>query len=144
MFVIPLACVFYKVSHISHILSDQCEVLIQSCTHSFLLTEAFLFNKWRSLALQLSLQLSYVADLYARCAAAFLPHGDIEDVGADRAGHGHVSETFPGHDDAGDEIRDGGSGRQDGEPHDLLCDADGLADLRGVRTGSANSSLLVS
>lgn len=64
-----------------------------------------------------------------RSMPGFLPYSDVEDVGADRAGNSHVSETFTGHDDAGDEIWDGGSSCQDRQSHDLLCDADGLADL---------------
>lgn len=63
----------------------------------------------------------------------FLPYGDVENVGADRTGHRHVSETFPGYDDTGDEIRDGGSSCQDGQPHDLLCDADGLTNLHRMK-----------
>lgn len=64
-----------------------------------------------------------------RSMPAFSPYGDVEDVGADRAGYSHVPKTFPGNDDAGDEIRDGRSSRQDCQSHDLLRDADGLADL---------------
>lgn len=70
---------------------------------------------------------------FAAGVPCFLPYGDVEDVGADRAGHSHVPETFPGHDDTGDEIRDGGSSCQDRQPHDLFRDADGLADLRRRR-----------
>lgn len=69
----------------------------------------------------------------AASGPCFLPYGDVKDVRADRAGHRHVPETFPGHDDAGDEIRDGGSSCQDRQTHDLFRDADGLTHLRKRR-----------
>ena len=61
---------------------------------------------------------------------ALVPYGDVEDVAADRAGHGHVAQALPGHDDAGDEVGDGRPRGQDGQPHDLLRDAHRLAHLR--------------
>ena len=48
-----------------------------------------------------------------------LPDCDVEDVAAHGGGDGHVPEPFPGHDHAGDEVRDGGSSSQEGQPHHL-------------------------
>ena len=48
------------------------------------------------------------------------PDGDVEDVAAHGAGHGHVPQTFTGHDDAGDQVGDGRPGCQDGQAHYLL------------------------
>ena len=48
-----------------------------------------------------------------------LPNCHIKDVAADRAGDGHVSETLPGHDDTGDEVRYGGARRQESQTHHL-------------------------
>ena len=55
------------------------------------------------------------------------PDSHIEDVAAHRRRDGHVPEPLPGHDDAGDEVRDGGAGCQEGEAHHLGRDADGVA-----------------
>ena len=49
-----------------------------------------------------------------------LPNSDVENIGADRGGYGHVAEALPRDDDARDEVGDGGAGRQEGQPHHLL------------------------
>lgn len=49
----------------------------------------------------------------------YWPTGDVEEVTAHRGGDGHVPKALPGHDDGGDEVRDGGAGCQDGQPHHL-------------------------
>ena len=48
-----------------------------------------------------------------------LPDSDVEYVAADAAGDGHVTESFPGHDNAGDKVGDAGAGRQEGQPRHL-------------------------
>lgn len=58
------------------------------------------------------------------------PHSDVKDIAAHRAGHGHVSKSFPGHDHAGDEVRNGRAGSQDSQAHYLLGDSDCLAHLQ--------------
>ena len=35
---------------------------------------------------------------------AYLPYSHVEDIASDRAGYSHVTETFLGNDDTGDEI----------------------------------------
>lgn len=67
------------------------------------------------------------------------PHCDVEDVAAHRAGHGHVSQTFPGHDHTGDEVRDGRPGRQDGQTHDLLRDAHSFTHLSNKLANTARA-----
>ena len=52
-------------------------------------------------------------------ASAFLPDGDVENVGSDRGRDGHVAEALPGHDDARDEVGDGGARRQERQTHHL-------------------------
>lgn len=51
------------------------------------------------------------------------PDCHIEDVAANRGGDGHVTEALPGHNNAGDEVRDGGARCQEGEAHHLGRDA---------------------
>ena len=48
-----------------------------------------------------------------------LPDGDVEDVGADRGGDGHIAEALPGDDDRSDEVRDRRAGREEGQAHHL-------------------------
>ncbi len=48
-----------------------------------------------------------------------VPDGDVEDVGSDGGRHGHVAEALPGHDDAGDQVGDGGAGGQESQAHHL-------------------------
>jgi len=55
------------------------------------------------------------------------PNGDIKYVASDRGGDRHVPEALPCYDDGGDEVGDGGARRQEGQPHHLGRDADGLA-----------------
>ena len=52
-------------------------------------------------------------------ASTFLPDGDVENVGSDGGGDGHVAEALPGHDDARDEVGDGGARRQERQTHHL-------------------------
>jgi hypothetical protein len=52
-----------------------------------------------------------------------LPDGHVKDVRADRGGDGHVAEALPGHDDARDQVRDGGAGSQEGQAHHLRIEA---------------------
>lgn len=59
----------------------------------------------------------------------YSPHSDVKDVASNRAGHGHVPQPLPGHDDTGDKIRDRGPRSQDGQTHDLFTNADGLSNL---------------
>lgn len=65
--------------------------------------------------------------MFFRCSCS--PYSDVEDVAAHRAGHGHVSQTFPGHDHAGDQVGDGRPRREDGQAHDFLWDAHSLTHL---------------
>ena len=46
-----------------------------------------------------------------------IPDGDVENVGADGGGDGHVAFALFGHQNTGNEIGHGGTGRQEGEPH---------------------------
>lgn len=39
----------------------------------------------------------------------YSPNSDVKDVAAHRTGHSHVPQALPGHDDTGDEVRDGGA-----------------------------------
>ncbi len=48
-----------------------------------------------------------------------LPDADVEEVGSDGGGHGHVAEALPGHDDARDQVGDGRARGQEREPHHL-------------------------
>lgn len=57
------------------------------------------------------------------------PDSNIKDVAAHRAGHGHVPQTFTGHNHAGDQVRDGRPGCQKGQTHDFLGDAHSLTHL---------------
>ena len=50
-----------------------------------------------------------------------LPNSDVENIGADRGGYGHVAEALPRDDDARDEVGDGGAGRQERQAHHLQC-----------------------
>ena len=48
-----------------------------------------------------------------------LPYSDVEDVAAHAGGDGHVPEPLPSHDNAGDQVGDGGASSQEGQPHHL-------------------------
>lgn len=65
----------------------------------------------------------------------YLPYSDVKNVASNRAGHSHVPESLPGHNDTGDKIRDGSPSRQDGQTHDLFTDANCLSNLK-VMTGT--------
>ena len=47
------------------------------------------------------------------------PDCHVEDVAAHWGGHRHVAEALPGHNDAGDEVGDGGARRQECQAHHL-------------------------
>lgn len=68
------------------------------------------------------------------------PHSDVKDVTAHRAGHSHVPQTFTGHNHAGYQVGDGRPCRQDGQTHDFLRDAHGLAHL--LKTNGAHVTFL--
>lgn len=57
------------------------------------------------------------------------PHCDVKDVAAHRTGHSHVPQALSCHNHTGDEVRDGGTGCQDGQSHNLLRDANCLTHL---------------
>ena len=48
-----------------------------------------------------------------------LPDADVEEVGAEGAGYGHVAQSLPGHDDASDQIGHACSSCNQREAHDL-------------------------
>ena len=48
-----------------------------------------------------------------------IPDGDVENVGADGGGDGHVAFALFGHQNTGNEIGHGGTGRQEGKSHHL-------------------------
>ena len=48
-----------------------------------------------------------------------IPDGDVENVGADGGGDGHVAFALFGHQNTGNEIGYGGTGRQEGKSHHL-------------------------
>ena len=48
-----------------------------------------------------------------------LPDCHVENVAPHWGGHRHVAESFPGHDDAGDQVGDRCAGSQEGQAHDL-------------------------
>lgn len=52
-------------------------------------------------------------------ACFYLPDGNIENVTPDGRGDGHVTEALSRDDDGRDEIRNGGSGRKERQPHHL-------------------------
>lgn len=67
-----------------------------------------------------------------------LPNCDVKDVASHGAGDGHVSQTFPSYNHAGDEVWDGRPCRQDGQAHDLLRNAYSLAYLRAHKNKNKN------
>ena len=50
------------------------------------------------------------------------PDCHIEDVAANRGGDGHVTKALPGHNNAGDEVGDGGARRQECQAHHLRAE----------------------
>lgn len=60
------------------------------------------------------------------------PYGDVKNVASNRAGHGHVPKSLPGHYDAGDQVRDWSPSGQDGQTHDLFTNANCLSNLKAV------------
>ena len=62
----------------------------------------------------------------------YLPYGDVKNIASNRAGYSHVPKPFPGHYDAGDQIRDGGPSSQDGQTHNLLTNANCLSNLKAM------------
>jgi len=51
--------------------------------------------------------------------AHYSPHGHVEYVAAHGTGHGHVAESLACHYHRGNQVRNGGACRQEGQTHDL-------------------------
>lgn len=68
------------------------------------------------------------------------PYCDVEDVTAHWTRHGHVPQTFPGHDHTGDQVRDGRPSCQYGQTHYFLRDAHSLTHLwTKIKTGVSST-----
>lgn len=65
-----------------------------------------------------------------------LPHSDVEDVTAHRAGYSHVPHAFTSYNHTGNEVRDGCPCSQDSQAHNLLWDADSLTNLQRQKQSS--------
>lgn len=62
----------------------------------------------------------------------YSPYGDVKNVASNRAGHGHVPKSLPGHYDTGDQVRDWSPSSQDGQTHDLFTNANCLSNLKAM------------
>lgn len=60
------------------------------------------------------------------------PYGDVKNVASNRAGHGHVPKSLPGHHDVGDQVRDWSPSGQDSQTYDLFTNANCLSNLKAM------------